>query len=95
MSWNENVPQSDTTRRRHGRFNGESKRSNALTELEIRAYYKAVLGEQRVPDSQTLLIMYTCPFARHTDGFTVNLATGSWRCQGGCGEGDVFAFEMI
>jgi len=31
----------------------------------------------------------------HTDGMTVNLRTGYWRCYGGCGEGDVFAFEML
>jgi hypothetical protein len=52
------------------------------------------LGAERVPDRQTILIFYWCPFERHTDGLTVNLATGRWHCQGGCGQGDVYDFEM-
>jgi hypothetical protein len=67
---------------------------SALTPAEIRTYYRAVLGPERVSDRQAILIFYWCPFKPHTDGFTVNLVTGRWCCQGGCGEGDLYAFEM-
>jgi hypothetical protein len=94
MNWNHSTSQNDTKPHRSGRFNDQLKGLNTLTEAEIRTYYKTVLGEQRVPDSQTILLLQ-CIFKPHTDGMRIDLRSGRWSCSAGCGEGDVFAFEML
>jgi hypothetical protein len=73
--------------------NSQPSRPGVLTLQEIRIYYRSVLGPERVPDSQTILLL-PCIFKPHSDGMTINLRTGYWRCAGGCGEGDIYAFQM-
>jgi hypothetical protein len=61
---------------------------------EIRLYYKTVLGADRVPDKQPEIINGQCPFKPHNNTLYVDLRDGRWRCSHGCGEGDIYTFEM-
>jgi hypothetical protein len=88
------VPQSPTEMPRNGHVKGKPSRPSVLTPGEIRVYYRSVLGPERVPDSQLILLL-PCVFKPHSDGMTINLRTGYWRCAGGCGEGDLYSFEML
>ncbi len=54
MNGNVSLPQGSAKLPRNGRKTDQAKRSSVLTEAEFRTYYKAVLGEDHVPDSQTV-----------------------------------------
>jgi len=68
--------------------------SNELTAAEIARYYAVRLGRNLDSNGkrQTLVL---CPFHQDRNpSLSINLETGQWYCQAGCGKGYVFEFEM-